>query len=313
MTLRLTIDQDRWTAHIDATVAALPGLIPVVKGNGYGFGRAHLHTVAAALAPFVCVGNLYELDHVVRGIRPVVLTPAAAIPADLDDSVVLTVGSLADVAALGEWRGSVIVKLRSSMQRFGATITELNPVLAELARRDQEVLAYGLHLPLAGTDQQRIAEIEHWLAQLPTDADVWVSHVGEHAWAALRDANPRRGLHQRVGSRLWHGAKEFLHLGAEVLAVHEVRGGSTAGYRASAVPADGHLLIIGAGSAAGIATNDGRSPFHFARQPVELLEAPHMHVSIGFVAAGSPVPRRGEWVDVQRPLIAVFPNTTVWR
>src|SRR4029453_13447976 len=36
--LTLHVDATRWRAHLAATVAANPGLIPVVKGNGYGFG-----------------------------------------------------------------------------------------------------------------------------------------------------------------------------------------------------------------------------------------------------------------------------------
>lgn len=312
MTLRLTIDRARWSAHIERTAAEIPGLVPVVKGNGYGFGRAHLHTVAATLSEFVCVGNIHELDHVVHGVRPVVLTPATAVPAELDDETVLTVGSVDDVAALGGWSGHVIVKLRSSMQRFGATPDELSAVLAALDRGGQRILAYGLHLPLAGSDEDRISEVNAWLDDIPEDAELWLSHLEPPAWELLTTAHPTLTFRQRIGTRLWHGTKEFLHLQANVLAVHPVRSGDRVGYRASEVPADGHLVVIGAGSAAGIATNDGLSPFHFARTRLALLEAPHMHVSLVHVPAGSPCPQRGEWIDVQRPLTAVKTEETIW-
>jgi hypothetical protein len=50
---------------------------------------------------------------------------------------------------------------------------------------------------------------------------------------------------------------------------------------------------------------DGRSPFHFRNQRLNLLEAPHMHTSMLFVARGRPMPSIGEWIDVQQPLTRV--------
>jgi hypothetical protein len=44
MTVRLTVDRAAWMAHLRSTAAAYgDGLVPVVKGNGYGFGRPLLH------------------------------------------------------------------------------------------------------------------------------------------------------------------------------------------------------------------------------------------------------------------------------
>ena len=42
MALTLTVDRARWQAHVAEVRAAFPGLVPVVKGNGYGFGRTFL-------------------------------------------------------------------------------------------------------------------------------------------------------------------------------------------------------------------------------------------------------------------------------
>ena len=43
MALRLTVQRAAWESHIDAIAAGVDGLVPVVKGNGYGFGRQTLH------------------------------------------------------------------------------------------------------------------------------------------------------------------------------------------------------------------------------------------------------------------------------
>jgi hypothetical protein len=117
-----------------------------------------------------------------------------------------------------------------------------------------------------------------------------------------------------VGTQLWHGDKSFLHLGADVLATHPIAAGDRAGYQQHSVAASGTVVVIGAGSAHGVAPlADGRSPFHFAHARLSLLEPPHMHSSMVFVADGQPCPSVGEWVDVQRPLITTAVDEIEWR
>ena len=92
-------------------------------------------------------------------------------------------------------------------------------------------------------------------------------------------------------------------LTADVVQVRPVGAGDTAGYRLGTVPGDGHLVMIGAGTANGVTPlADGRSPFHFARTRIALHESPHMHTSMAFVPESDPLPAVGERVDVQRPL-----------
>ena len=42
MTFELRVDAARWRRHLAAVAAGTPGLVPVVKGNGYGLGRDRL-------------------------------------------------------------------------------------------------------------------------------------------------------------------------------------------------------------------------------------------------------------------------------
>ena len=58
MALRLTVQRAAWESHIDSVAASVDGLVPVVKGNGYGFGRATLHPLIKRLSDFVCVGTV---------------------------------------------------------------------------------------------------------------------------------------------------------------------------------------------------------------------------------------------------------------
>src|SRR4029079_18157679 len=94
MALRLTVQRAAWEAHIDDLAAAIDGLVPVVKGNGYGFGRSTLHPLVKGLSDFVCVGTIYELDHIGERVTPVVLTPTVEPPSGTGAVPILTVGSV---------------------------------------------------------------------------------------------------------------------------------------------------------------------------------------------------------------------------
>ena len=47
MSLTLHVDGDRWRAHLARSPRRSPALVPVAKGNGYGFGLARLARKAA--------------------------------------------------------------------------------------------------------------------------------------------------------------------------------------------------------------------------------------------------------------------------
>jgi hypothetical protein len=43
VTITLTVRTAPWRAHVAQLANAVDGLVPVVKGNGYGFGRLRWH------------------------------------------------------------------------------------------------------------------------------------------------------------------------------------------------------------------------------------------------------------------------------
>lgn len=312
MTLRLTVDGERWQDQVGRIVRGAPGLVPVVKGNGYGFGRRELALRASRLADTIAVGTVHELDAVPAGVTAVVLTPSLRPPDDM--LPVLTVGSTRHVAVLAGWRGRVLIKLASSMRRFGADPEQLGNVTAAARASGLEIVGFSVHPPVAGTDDEHLDDVGHWLEVLDPADEVWVSHLSLAGYAALRDAWPEHRFRIRMGTALWHGDKHALHLGADVLDVRPVRFGELAGYRQVPVPADGHLVMVGAGTAHGVhPLADGSSPFHHQRRRLTMLEPPHMHTSVVAVPSGDPVPAVGQRVDVQRPLITTLVDEVVWR
>lgn len=307
--MRLTIRTALWRAHVARIAASTPGLVPVVKGNGYGFGRAWLAAVAAEFADTIAVGTVYELDDLPPGVTPVVLTPTLVRPdlvAPACPDPVLTVGHDAHLTALAGWQGRVVVKLASTMRRFGGDIA-----LVERARTaGLVVVGVAIHPPIAGTPADHAADVTGWLADVDPSLPVWVSHLDAETYASLPATHEYRN---RQGTALWHGDKSMLQLTADVLDVRRVAAGERAGYHLGTVPGAGHLVMVGAGTAHGVAPlADGRSPFHHRRTRLALLEPPHMHTSMCFVADGSVLPAIGDRVDVQRPLTTTLVDEFEW-
>ncbi len=306
MTLTLTVHTDRWHRHLRSVAEPLGDrLIPVVKGNGYGFGRRRLCVEARPLGDLVAVGTVHELD-ILSGPdawpgEVVVLTPVLDVDPGLDDRVILTVGS--DAHLNGIDRRRVVVKLASSMQRYGGRID-----LVDAARaRGAEVIAVSIHPPLVG---DRAGDIAHALASIPDDLEIWVSHISPDELAPL--GWPGR-FRIRSGTALWHGDKSMLHLSAEVIDLRGVSAGTPVGYRQVPAMADGTLVMVGAGSAHGVRPlADGRSPFHFAQRRIDLIEAPHMHTSMLLIPDGEATPAVGDAIDVQAPLTTVWADVIDW-
>lgn len=294
MTVCLTVRTAIWRSQIAQVVNATEGLVPVVKGNGYGFGRLRLAEMAAEFCDTIAVGTIHELEGLPDALTAVVLTPTLRAPAATDP--VLTVGRIEHIEALDDWSGRVIVKLPTDLRRYGGSTS-----LIEAARAcGLDVVGVAVHPPIAGTDADRIDQILSAIVDVDPVVPVWVSHLGSKAYRSLPTD---RSFRLRLGTSLWHGDKSALHLTADVLDVRAVSAGMTAGYHQGVVVSDGHLVMIGAGTANGVAPLlDGRSPFHFARTRLALHEGPHMHTSMAFVPSGEPLPAIGDEVDVQRPL-----------
>ncbi len=201
------------------------------------------------------------------------------------------------------------------MQRFGRD-PEIAGILIDEARRvGLDVVGISIHPPLAGTPAEHAAEISELVDGFDPDLPVWVSHLDAAAYGSLPTSHEFR---LRLGTLLWHGDKSTLHLNADVLDVREVQAGAHVGYRLGPVPTDGHLVMVGAGTAHGVTANaslggsEAVSPFHFDRTRLSLHEPPHMHTSMCFVPTGTPTPDVGDRVDVQRPLTMTMVDQFEW-
>lgn len=313
MTLRLSVESGAWRNHIERVATELGDVLPVVKGNGYGFGRVALLPHAIRFSNDVAVGTVYEIGDVPDTMRPFVLMPVGAgVTTAPRRDAVLAVGSLHDLDVLQHLgvKNPVVIKVESSMHRYGVAASEASELRQRAHAAGHEVVAWSLHLPLAGSDDDHVNEAIALAKNLAVDLPLHVSHIGAGV-QRLRSAVTHHVI-VRTGTHLWLGDKSMISLQTDVIAMRDSPA-ATAGYRATKLQSGTRLVMVGCGSSHGITEVDnGKSPFHFARERLAMFEAPHMHTTMLCVGTSSSL-REGDWVDVQQPLTRVAPDVTEWR
>lgn len=331
MPLTLRVDGERWRAHLRATTEAHPRIVPVAKGNGYGFSVGRLARRAAWLGvDTVAVGRYEEADEVLSRFPGDVLVMVPWRPGLPDGPggtdgrrVVHTLSRTTDLQLLSDRRpgARVVVEGITAMSRHGLTVPELDT--AARAARGLHVEGLALHLPMAG---DRLAEVATWCSALTGSgldtSTVLVSHLAHSDVGALQPRWPALTLRPRIGTELWLGDRSALHPSATVLDVHRVRRGQRIGYRQRPMPRAGWLLVLAGGTAHGVglaapsagtslrsrgislarggldAAGLALSPFSISGKQRWFAEPPHMQVSLVFVPQHVTVPSIGDEVSV---------------
>ncbi|MDR1293851.1 MAG: alanine racemase [Bifidobacteriaceae bacterium] len=326
MGLVLHIDKVAWHGQIDALASERPGLIPVVKANGYGFGTARLAAVAQAHGfAHLAVGTLAEAigaaPHFAGDLTvltpwdPRVDEPRIASP-DLASRTVRTVSSLVAAERLGDLAGTrIVVELASPMMRFGL-MPEQFAATAHLI--DRPIDALTVHLPLATHTGEDVAPTVIAALEAGLEApEVQISHLPVLAGARLAAETGLRVRH-RIGSSLWLGSGTALSATGTVRAVHAVSRRDRIGYRRALVPGPGHILVVDGGTAHGVglravaagmgarrrlrtlardsveASGFVYSPFSLDGHRLRFADTPHAQVSMLWLRDGMRVPAVGE-------------------
>jgi hypothetical protein len=322
MPLTLYVDGPRWRGHLRSVVDASPGLVPVAKGNGYGFTIAGLARRAEWLGVgTLAIGTYREIAEVDRRFTGDVLVLEPWRPfldAPHEKRLVHTIGRPEDLAALAASadRPRIVLEALTSMRRHGFDATQLQAATA--AHPEVRVEGLALHLPLGGG---HVDEVDGWL-RVAHASRCYLSHVDGRELDALRIAHPDIEFRPRVGTALWLGDRGAFSARSTVLDVHPVRRGDRAGYRQRRVLRDGHLLVVSGGTAHGVAleapaagasarqravsvakggleaTGRALSPFTVGGRQRWFAEPPHMQVSLIFLPSSVDPPAVGDEVDV---------------
>ncbi|MFG2528586.1 alanine racemase [Streptomyces sp. NPDC048516] len=324
MALTLYVDTARWRAHQQSVLQQFPGLVPVCKGNGYGFGHERLADEATRLgADILAVGTTYEAARIKDFFSGdlLVLTPFrhGEEPVPLPDRAIRSVSSVEGVGGLVGAR--VVIEVMSSMKRHGVKPEDLPKLAAAI--EDIRLEGFALHLPLDRADgSDAVEEVIGWMdrlrnARLPLHT-MFVSHLKADELARLQQQFPQTRFRARIGTRLWLGDHEATEYRGSVLDVTQIAKGERFGYRQQKAASDGYLVVVAGGTShgvglespkalhgvmprakgvarAGLATvNRNLAPYVWAGKQRWFAEPPHMQVSILFVPSDAPQPQVGE-------------------
>lgn len=310
MPLTLYVDRGAWRHHQMCVAEAEPDLVPVAKGNGYGFTVPVLARAAAGLGvDQLAVGTAEEASAVLGCFSGdvIILDPYldAVEPPLSDGRIVRTAASVDAVRKLAGHR--MIIDCRSSLRRQGLSLTDLP--LAAQALGGQQIDGFSLHLPLdrpAAADPA--AEAVSWVRAL-TEAGfsvqtIYVSHLSRTEIAGLQRACPGTRFRPRIGTQLWLGEPNAVEARATVLDTFPVQRGDRIGYRQSRSRQDGWVVVVSGGTVQGVgleaprtlrglaprakellrsglaAVNRTRSPFSWQGRKQWFAEPPHMLVSM---------------------------------
>lgn len=258
MALTLYVDTARWRAHQQSVLQQFPGLVPVCKGNGYGFGHERLADEATRLgADILAVGTTYEAARIKDFFSGdlLVLTPFrhGEEPVPLPDRAIRSVSSVEGVGGLVGAR--VVIEVMSSMKRHGVKPEDLPKLAAAI--EDIRLEGFALHLPLDRADgSDAVEEVIGWMdrlrnARLPLHT-MFVSHLKADELARLQQQFPQTRFRARIGTRLWLGDHEATEYRGSVLDVTKVAKGERFGYRQQKAASDGYLVVVAGGTSHGV-------------------------------------------------------------
>ncbi|HET7734929.1 MAG TPA: alanine racemase [Nocardioidaceae bacterium] len=343
--ITLYVDGARWNAQLQHHATVHPGLVPVAKGNGYGFGIAALAAKANELGvSTLAVGTYAEVSQADAFEGSVlVLTPWRPFEsrATYDERVIHTVGRIEDLRdlALKADHPRVVLERMTSMRRHGFSARGLREAGEAIGGSESGVRVEGVafHLPMGRGSH--VAEVDRLMtdvvaAELPTHR-VFVSHLTDNELAMVRATWRDYEICPRIGTSLWLGDREALSVRATVLDVHEVHRGDVFGYRGRSAPKHGYIVVVSGGTSHGIglespnantslkdraatvarggmdAAGFVRSPFTIDGKQRLFAEPPHMQASMLFLPAGAHIPEVGDEIDVRVRFTATSFDRTV--
>lgn len=318
--LTLHVDAERWRHHIMHFVARYHGnLVPVIKGNGYGFG---LPTLAREAANFsAAVVACYNVDEaaVIRSQFAgdvLLLSPTERLD---EDWIIHTIAPISETFENNAPK-RFLLEMLSPVYRHGFAVSEIAPALADFGKTGK-CLGIAIHLPI-NQKSSMVKWIDEQLKKLDTekissdlyDNTIWVSHLTAEDLTTLKNLWPTIRWKNRIGTDLWLGARTSLTATATVIDRHRLTAGARIGYRQLA-PGKGWLLIVAGGTGQGIGLefpNGGLknliksglrlfgwnpSPYSWNGKALAFAEAPHMHNSLLYIGADK-APEVGEEIGL---------------
>jgi hypothetical protein len=326
MSLILHVDGAKWRAHLATVLAESDAqIVPVIKGNGYGFGKKVLAKEAKDLnLPVVAVATVAEAQEIETVFPGEILLLSPSASSD-SERVIHTISPHSSVFS-EKLPKKFVIELLSPIHRHGFALSDLGNALEKYSKGGKcEGIA--IHLPI---DQKSSASewidkslqsiAERGIDTSEFDNSVWVSHISENDLAKLKLKWPQIVWKIRIGTKLWLGDRTSLKAKAQVLDLHAIEKPTSVGYRQYRV-GRGWLVIASGGTSHGVGLEIATpkrdflsqvkaltksflnlfgwnpSPFSWNGKKLEFAEAPHMHLSL-LTFKGKNAPKVGSELDV---------------
>ena len=326
MSLILHVDGAKWRAHLATVLAESDAqIVPVIKGNGYGFGKKVLAKEAKDLnLPVVAVATVAEAQEIETVFPGEILLLSPSASSD-SERVIHTISPHSSVFS-EKLPKKFVIELLSPIHRHGFALSDLGNALEKYSKGGKcEGIA--IHLPI---DQKSSAAdwidkslqsiAERGIDTSEFNNSVWVSHISENDLAKLKLKWPQIVWKIRIGTKLWLGDRTSLKAKAQVLDLHAIEKPTSVGYRQYRI-GRGWLVIASGGTSHGVGLEIATpkrdflsqakaliksvlnlfgwnpSPFSWNGKKLEFAEAPHMHLSL-LTFKGKNAPKVGSELDV---------------
>ena len=341
MTFSLKVDTEKFRGQLVSTMnsyaTAGAELVPVIKGNGYGFGRKALAGEASRLGSHrVAIGTVWELGQTLADFtgEVLVLEPFNSVDESAiaqwrshlehnADRIIVTVSNqdLASVRAAGA--KNIYLEGKTSLSRFGILPFDMQS-LSNF--NDLKVLGLSLHLPIvqlaskvdATTEisaafdgaelSQSITEAWNWIVlyeelsnKYSLPKHISLSHVSEKQIHSLTNMmqsyNFNLKIEVRMGTKLWLGEPSALQACGTVLQIHEITHRQTMGYQQIDSGSNKRLIVVSGGTAHGVAMAAPSNAGSLRKKGVAIAEG--FSQAIGKVR--SPFSYKGKNLDFVEP------------
>ena len=326
MSLILHVDGAKWRNHLAAVLAESDAqVVPVIKGNGYGFGIKVLAQEAQDLnLPVVAVATVAEAQEIQSVFSGEILLLSPSAYSD-SEKVIHTISPHSSVFS-AKMPKRFVLELLSPIHRHGFAVSDLGNALEKYSKAGKcEGIA--IHLPIdqkssaaEWIDKNLQSITERGIATTEFNDSVWVSHISDRDLDKLKQKWPQIIWKIRIGTKLWLGDRTVLKAKAQVLDLHAISKPTSVGYRQYKV-GRGWLLIASGGTSHGVGLEIATpkrdflsqvkalaksllnlfgwnpSPFSWNGKKLEFAEAPHMHLSL-LTLKGKDAPKVGSELDV---------------
>jgi alanine racemase len=341
MTFSLTVDSAKFRGHqvsvMNNYAAAGAELVPVIKGNGYGFGRRLLAQEASRLGcNRIAIGTVWELGQTLADFSGEILvlepfnsadeSAVAQWQAHLEHNaarIIVTVSNVDMAGVRSAGAKNIYLEGKTSLSRFGILHHDMQSITNF---NDLNVLGLSLHLPIVqpaskvdatteissafdgATLSQTMTETWNWIVlyqELATKSSLpkhlSLSHISEDQVKSLKrmmqSYNFDLAIEVRVGTKLWLGEPSALQAVGTVLQIHEITHKQTVGYQQTETGNNKRLIVVSGGTAHGVAMAAPSNASSLRKKGVAIAEG--FSQAIGKVR--SPFSYKGKNLDFVEP------------